>query len=82
MDITIRAYSHAVTAFDDRTEITWSTDASTVAELLTELAEEFDFNAEDANVMRNGKNIKLLDGLETPVEDGDTFVMALGVIAQ
>jgi molybdopterin synthase sulfur carrier subunit len=55
-------------------------DETTVGDVLTDLVEEFDLDLfEDGDlrpqlsIMKNGKDVVHLDGLDTRLEDGDTL---------
>ncbi|PSP56061.1 molybdopterin synthase sulfur carrier subunit [Halobacteriales archaeon QS_1_67_19] len=55
-------------------------DGTTVGDVLTDLAEEYDMTLfEDGDlrpqlsIMKNGKDVAHLDGLDTPLDDGDTL---------
>lgn len=82
MNIQVRAYGHARTAIGQK-ELSWSTsDATTVGDVLTELAEEFGFDEDEPVVMIDGRNIKQLDGLGTPIEDQATLSLSLDTIGE
>lgn len=81
MEIEIKTYG-AVRELFDRSEFTYAVALdSTVEDLLVDLETESDSSAEfgllegfcgeTVLVVRNGTNVKLLDGAETALEDGD-----------
>ena len=81
MEIEVKTYG-AVRDLFDRSEFTYAVSPdSTVEDLLVDLETESDrsaefgllegFREETVLVVRNGMNVKLLDGAETTLEDGD-----------
>lgn len=55
-------------------------EGTTVDDVLSDLAEEYDMNLFEGDelraqlsIMKNGKDVVHLDGLETPLDDGDTL---------
>ena len=51
---------------------------ATVETVLEDLQDEYGLNTSKAIVILNGTNIKQLDGLSTPVDDGDSISISIG----
>lgn len=76
--VTIRTYRLARDQLGDK-ELTWTIgDGTTVRGLLADIGETHGVDPDDFLVMRNGRNIKQLDGLETPLQDGDEVTLSIG----
>lgn len=64
-------------------ELSWSIDeGATVGELLAEIGETYDLDPDAFLVMKNRRNIKQLDGLDTPLSDGDAVTLSIGSLSE
>lgn len=78
--ITIRTYRLARDILGAK-ELQWQiANDWTVADLLQSIEVEHGTDPDAFLVMVNGRNIKLLDSLDTPLSDGDAVTLAIGSI--
>lgn len=78
--VTIRTYRLARDILGAK-ELQWSIgDDWTVADLLADIEREHGTDPDAFLVMVNGRNIKLLDSLDTSLSDGDDVTLAIGSI--
>lgn len=82
MEIDMRFFANFRDAVGEKTITRESPDGSNVGDVLREIEREYsgvDLFDEDGelreflSVMKNGREVTYLDGIETPLEDGDTI---------
>ena len=78
MHVELRTYRLARSVVGDKHLVREVDPGATVGTVLDELGTEFDLNASKAIVILNGRNIKQLDGRDTPVGDGDSISISIG----
>ena len=82
MDIQVRAYGYARTAIGEKTLTLETAPDATVGSVLEELTAVYEIDDEDLVVMKDGRNIKQLSGLDTPLQEQSTLVLSLDSIGE
>lgn len=80
--IRIKTYRLARDRFGAKELTRMLPEGATVGYLLTELAGEYDIEPDDFLVMKNGRNVKQLEGRETGLADGDDVTLSIGSLSE
>lgn len=76
MQIEVRTYGTVRFVLDDK-QLTMSiSDGATIADVLSDLTEDYDIDPSDLVVMKNGIHAQQLDCETTQLEDGDQLILA------